>query len=74
MIEWYDAESEANWVTAQEMDNWCETMPVATDVGWVYEENDTTIVLVSSFFGDGTFGNRTKIPIGMIKSRRKVHI
>ena len=74
MVEWYDAESEADWVDQVEMDKWCDGMAMATDVGWIYEENNETLVIVSSFFGDGTFGNRTKIPKGMIKSRKQLCI
>ena len=74
MVEWYDAESEADWVAQNDMDSWCEGMSMATDVGWIYEENNETLIIVSSFFGDGTFGNRTKIPKGMIKSRKRLCI
>jgi hypothetical protein len=74
MIEWADAESEATWVTESDMDSWCEGVSIATDIGWVYQENDETIVLVTSFFGDGTFGNRTKIPKGMVRSRKRLCI
>ncbi len=72
MIEWYDAESEVTWVENSEMEEWSEALSVATEVGWVYNETDKIIVLVSAFFADGTFGNRTKIPVGMVKSRRKL--
>ena len=72
MIEWYDAESEVTWATEAEMDEWCKQLSMATEVGWVYEEDKDIIVLVTSFFGDGTFGNRTKIPKGMIKSRKRL--
>jgi hypothetical protein len=74
MVEWYDAESEADWATENELEEWSGELSVATEVGWIYSQTDKIIVLVSAFFADGTFGNRTKIPVGMVKSIKKLRI
>lgn len=72
MLTWKDAESDAQWGEKSEVEEWASKDCLVTDIGWVIHENKKCIVICSQINDGKTFGNRTKIPVGWIVSKRKV--
>ena len=72
LIEWYDAESEVSWADPKDVKEWSKKHFTATEVGFVFYEDNDFIVMVSQIGSDGTIGNRTRIPKPWLKSRKQV--
>lgn len=79
-IEWMDACGAAHWQTQEDLRDWIDNAsPIINQVGWLYEENDKFIVLVSRmgthiYDGDNeiekSYGMAQKIPKTWIRKRK----
>lgn len=75
-LEWEDATAFSGWHTKDEVQSYViEENTIIAQVGWVYEETDKLIILISRL-GDGiydgkvkAFGNIQKIPKTWIRRR-----
>ena len=72
LITWKDAESDCKWQDMDEIKKWAEKDYVVRDIGWIIHENKKHIVICSQIGDEGGFGNKTKIPIGWVISRKKL--
>ena len=73
-LEWEDATAQAGWYTKTKMAKWAkEANMTISQVGWIYEENKTHIVIVCRLSlddeGIGMYGNLQKIPKTWIRKR-----
>ena len=65
-IEWIDAATDHGWEEISDSDF---SPTIAVSVGFMIKEDDTTIVLASSYTGTAS-NNRLQIPKGMIKTMK----
>lgn len=71
-IEWYDAASDDSWCSVQELKKYATERMVITEVGFVVYEDKEVIVISNQITCDWSIGNRTRVPKGWIKSRKKI--
>jgi len=70
-VEWADAQSDCEWGSQEKINNWIEKDCIINEIGWLVAENDNYIVITNQIGrDDGEFGNRTKIPVQWVKSRK----
>ena len=68
LVTWVDViATDSGWHSSEELEEWIETEPcVVSQIGFLYKNEKTYIVLVDSFFTVDFLGAATKIPRGMI--------
>ena len=73
-VEWIDILSASGWATDKEFDKMNLSYPV--NEGWLYSKDNKAIKLFASFDKDDdgtiTFGDRTMIPMSVVKKIRKI--
>ena len=81
-IEWEDAIAQTGWHNEDEMEEWAKRDNMITkEVGWVYKENKTHLILVSRMLDEETkdrnyksFGLLQKIPKTWIRKRKIIKL
>lgn len=68
---------EVIWEDVATQPGWCdpdEDMEslICTQVGYVCSQDDSYLVVVSSFTNDGDVGDKTKIPMSLVRSLREI--
>ena len=74
MVQWNDAQSDAEWGEIPDIKKWAKEKYIVDDVGWVIIDNDSHIVISSQVGSDGSVGNRTNIPNQWIISRKAIKL
>ena len=72
-VEWIDILSDSGWASDKEFDKMRLSYPV--NEGWLYSKDKDSIKLFASFDRDDdgiTFGDRTMIPMSVVKKIRKI--
>ena len=72
-IEWHDAQSFCSWQDTDEFKKVTEGRTITTEIGWIVHEDKEVIVICSQINNTSDFGNMTRIPKGMILSRKKIN-
>ena len=75
LIHWVDALSDIGWADKEKVMNWGSVDDfVISEVGWLIKETDKYLIITSQCSEDGDFGNRTRIPKGWVKHKKKLTI
>ncbi len=73
-VEWIDILSDSGWATDKEFDKMRLSFPV--NEGWLYNKDRHAIKLFASYDkeddGTFTFGDRTMIPLSVVKKIQKL--
>ena len=73
-VEWIDILSDSGWATDKEFDKMRLSFPV--NEGWLYNRDRDAIKLFASYDkeedGTFTFGDRTMIPLSVVKKIHKI--
>ena len=73
LLEWNDAYSECTWATRNDIIDSDGDMTIS-EVGWIIDEDDQSVVISSQVASDGDFGNRTRIPKSWIVRKKKIKL
>lgn len=62
-VEWVDiTASDSGWHSTEELLEWESEVNVVKQVGFLYKDTPTYIILIDSYFDSETLGSATKIP------------
>lgn len=74
MVIWKDAESDNAWADMGEIQAWADRPAIICEIGWEIYQGKEYLVITNQVGEDGEMGNRTKIPIGWVISKKKVNL
>jgi len=69
-ITWIDAQSGAEWEEPDKVIKWNKDLYEVFEIGWEICSDKDYVTICSQIGNDGSLGNKTKIPIRWIKSKK----
>lgn len=75
-VEWEDiCSTDSGWHETSEAIEWKDSRnSIVTQVGFILHRDEKYLVLIDSYFNDGTVGTVIRIPIGVVKYLKIVEL